>query len=809
MTNAEYERFDPSHRSLRGFEHGYSTGDREAVVFVSWENATAYCAWLTAEHRSGRLSAAGPTSLSLPQGTVFRLPSEVCAASAHVWNCAPPLPPSTPRARLPPPLTNWQSLMTPLTRLNIVCASPPAPSPRQIEWERAARADTVTNFWFGDTFDPSKAQAPGPTCPQECPNLTVAQFPPNAFGLFDTVGNVEEWTASTYGPYPGSTARASSFTAGLAVTRGGSHSNSPDPYYLRAANRAAAMPTERASTIGFRAAATLPTGRNDLAPNVPVSPMLAGAISYVDGHLRRPDPPPSTTRAAAGPRFFGPLEYIRFADNVTEDSGGPIFVQHNHAPGLGVLPGGDALIVGWFSTISEVGREPAYAYATLNVSGILGSDHGDGGIGGRRWSTASLLWKAADRGQQTQLFYADPATGTMAWYAGVSPVSSYVNAALVRRELLASGAWASAEFAAWSGAAPQPQPIGRVPLHSNGHIPFERIVPFSYPNGTAALGMASTYIGDAPNCTGCANYASSVVLVSTDSGRSWRSSGGYMSGISQFVVLHDGTWLALGRGGGVAPTAATPGMTRSVSHDFGVTWEHGWAPDLWPISYGLRHVLFRLDEGPLLLISFTHGSNVTTVTGKQRRFTGLYVATSVDDGASFQIRKPLVDEHAPASGTVLPTEDGVQWTMTNSTAEPRGYTSARQTPDGLIHVLTSRLSYHFNLAWLESPPPDAPNSPVPSPPTPPTPPGPGIPAGRWLTRRADWAMHSPTAQRTITAIQTTTVWTAPTDLSLDAESIAIDRGWSFVLELPPRKDATNASIWVLQCPCSRYPNALG
>jgi formylglycine-generating enzyme required for sulfatase activity len=41
-----YELFDPSHRALRG-KLGFSSGDDEAVVFVSHTNATAYCAWLT------------------------------------------------------------------------------------------------------------------------------------------------------------------------------------------------------------------------------------------------------------------------------------------------------------------------------------------------------------------------------------------------------------------------------------------------------------------------------------------------------------------------------------------------------------------------------------------------------------------------------------------------------------------------------------------------------------------------------------------------------------------------------------------
>ena len=40
VTNAQYERFDPAHRALRG-ERGLSAGDDEAVVHVSWREAAA------------------------------------------------------------------------------------------------------------------------------------------------------------------------------------------------------------------------------------------------------------------------------------------------------------------------------------------------------------------------------------------------------------------------------------------------------------------------------------------------------------------------------------------------------------------------------------------------------------------------------------------------------------------------------------------------------------------------------------------------------------------------------------------------
>jgi sulfatase modifying factor 1 len=199
--------------------------------------------------------------------------------------------------------------------------------------------------------------------------------------------------------------------------------------------------------------------------------------------------------------------------------------------------------------------------------------------------------------------------------------------------------------------------------------------------------MPATYLARPAGCLNC-TAINSVVLLSVDGGHHWTEAGeiagvnknGYMSGISQFVVLKNGSWLALGRGGSNTPVPSCPGLTRSISHNLGVSWTHGWRTDLWPLGGGKRHVFFRLREGPLLLISFTGGSNITTVSGKTRRISGLYAATSTDEGETFMIHKPLVDEAAPPSAQYA--MDQIPWTMTNATAEPRGYTSARQTKDG-------------------------------------------------------------------------------------------------------------------------------
>ena len=46
VTNAQYERFDPKHKELRG-KFGVPRADDEPVTFVTWKEAVDFCAWLS------------------------------------------------------------------------------------------------------------------------------------------------------------------------------------------------------------------------------------------------------------------------------------------------------------------------------------------------------------------------------------------------------------------------------------------------------------------------------------------------------------------------------------------------------------------------------------------------------------------------------------------------------------------------------------------------------------------------------------------------------------------------------------------
>ena len=72
--------------------------------------------------------------------------------------------------------------------------------PSESEWEYATRAGTTGRFNTGDCITTDQANFDGRFPAQGCPTgidrnqtLPVASFAPNAFGLYDTHGNVWEW----------------------------------------------------------------------------------------------------------------------------------------------------------------------------------------------------------------------------------------------------------------------------------------------------------------------------------------------------------------------------------------------------------------------------------------------------------------------------------------------------------------------------------------------------------------------------------------------------------------------------------------
>jgi formylglycine-generating enzyme required for sulfatase activity len=149
--------------------------------------------------------------------------------------------------------------------------------PTEAEWEYAARGNTVTARYWGDNPDAACEYANVADKTAEATiqgalswsafNCTdgiaftapAGSFKANAFGLYDMLGNVWEWTEDNYHDnYSGapSDSKAWEGVDTMRVLRGGSWNNSPSR--VRSAKRGRDYPTSRFSNIGFRIARKLP-----------------------------------------------------------------------------------------------------------------------------------------------------------------------------------------------------------------------------------------------------------------------------------------------------------------------------------------------------------------------------------------------------------------------------------------------------------------------------------------------------------------------------------------------------------------------
>ncbi len=108
--------------------------------------------------------------------------------------------------------------------------------PTEWEWEKAAKAGTSTNFFWGEKWNPSFAWSKSNA---DKKTHTIGSKKPNAFGLYDMLGNVWEWTSSDH-------------ENGGKVLRGGSWRNSPK--MLRSYVRINSPPHFFYHYVGFRCA---------------------------------------------------------------------------------------------------------------------------------------------------------------------------------------------------------------------------------------------------------------------------------------------------------------------------------------------------------------------------------------------------------------------------------------------------------------------------------------------------------------------------------------------------------------------------
>ena len=128
--------------------------------------------------------------------------------------------------------------------------------PSEAEWEYAARAGTVTAYWWGDEAGSGNANCRDCGSGHEHETAPVGSFRPNPFGLHDMNGNVWEWTADCWRPHHAAPPeRSRDGTCPAHVVKGGSW------YYFPPMSRPAARARNDVRTnsynIGFRIARDL------------------------------------------------------------------------------------------------------------------------------------------------------------------------------------------------------------------------------------------------------------------------------------------------------------------------------------------------------------------------------------------------------------------------------------------------------------------------------------------------------------------------------------------------------------------------
>lgn len=321
---------------------------------------------------------------------------------------------------------------------------------------------------------------------------------------------------------------------------------------------------------------------------------------------------------------------------------------HNHSPGLEVLPNGDVLAI-YFSATNSSGAAEC-APDTRFVQARLRH-------GAEIWDPPELFLDFQTINDQSALLWTEG--NTIRFFGGGRDASDLMPFKM---------ATSTNNGATWTVSLPQLEQ----PATDYTAQPINN----AFRGGDGAIYFAMD-----------AEKDQSFLWRSTD-GIHWHDMGGRTGARHSTIIPLDdrGGLLSLGgKNGGI--NAWTPINTSS---DWGKTWSESKASPFPALGGNQRPSLIRLANGHLLFVTDTYHRNTKKSPEGWPHGEGCVVAVSKDNGATWHFKRlpvTLVHEKDNALGTL-------------------GYATARQAPNGLIHVLTTMthpcLHYEFNEAWVFS-----------------------------------------------------------------------------------------------------------
>jgi len=242
VTNEQFRLFDPDHdcryytkRHARSDDRGLPlNGPDQPVLRVSWEQAVAFCQWL-----------------SQRTGLAFTLPTEA------QWEYAC-------RAGTETPLFYGEPAddFSPCANAGDLAFAGRATKQQRLDWEKG-KAPQVTGglehlvMEGADLADTRFNDGAVVTA-------SVGRYRANACGLYDMHGNAAEWTRTTYRAYPyvENDGRNELTAEGRKVVRGGSFFDCPKR--CRSAFRLAYPAWQRVFNVGFRMVCEIDEPQEDL-----------------------------------------------------------------------------------------------------------------------------------------------------------------------------------------------------------------------------------------------------------------------------------------------------------------------------------------------------------------------------------------------------------------------------------------------------------------------------------------------------------------------------------------------------------------